>query len=258
MKARKALASQYTASPVIQAHSRAYVAPRAKIAPRGLFWVKFTWILTYFIYFPITRICQHVKTTIDNSFFDYDFRPDRPLAIIANHKTIFDPWLISSVIPFQTFLKILPIRIMGSVTFVDRIAHFFDKIGLVKIIYFFYGVIPFEKDQTFEQKLAPMIDRLKQGERVMIFPEGGLNREKGIRPFRRGLIYIHKELEMDILPIAINPKKESGKRTNVIIGAPFKIPAEVLASEDPNDEFYTNSCEYARKKVEELYRKSCL
>ncbi|HOH11604.1 MAG TPA: 1-acyl-sn-glycerol-3-phosphate acyltransferase, partial [Candidatus Paceibacterota bacterium] len=146
-------------------------------------------------------------------------------------------------------------RIMGSVTFVDRIAHFFDKIGLVKIIYFFYGVIPFEKDQTFEQKLAPMIDRLKQGERVMIFPEGRLNREKGIRPFRRGLIYIHKELEMDILPIAINPKKENGKRTKVIIGAPFKIPDEVLASENPNDQFYTNSCEFVRGRVEELYQK---
>jgi 1-acyl-sn-glycerol-3-phosphate acyltransferase len=255
MKTRKALASQYTASPVAQAHSRAYVAPRAKIAPRGLFWVKLTWVLTYFLCFPITRIFQHVKITIDDSFFDYDFRPDRPLVIISNHKSVFDPWLISNVIPFKTFLKILPIRIMGSVTFVDRIAHFFDKVGLVKIIYFLYGVVPFEKEWTFEQKLAPLIDCLKQGERVMIFPEGGLNRAAGIKPFRRGLIYMHKEFGMDILPIAINPKKETGRQTSVTIGTPFKIPAEILASENPNDEFYTKSCEFARGKVEELYQR---
>jgi 1-acyl-sn-glycerol-3-phosphate acyltransferase len=144
---------------------------------------------------------------------------------------------------------------MGSVTFVDRIAHFFDKIGLVKIIYFLYGVVPFEKEWTFEQKLAPLIECLKQGERVMIFPEGGLNRDIGIKLFRRGLIYIFKELKMDILPIAINPKKENGKRLNVIVGAPFKIPAEVLASENPSDEFYTKSCEFVKGKVEELYQK---
>ena len=255
MKAKRAISGQFNTRVISDAQAPVYTAPRIKTASKGLFWVKLTWILTYFIYFPITRIIQHVKITIDDSFLDYDFRPDRPLVIISNHKSVFDPWLISSVIPFKTFLKILPIRIMGSVTFVDRIAHFFDKIGLVKIIYFFYGVVPFEKEWTFEQKLAPLIDCLKQGERVMIFPEGGLNRAVGLKPFRRGLIYLSKELEMDILPIAINPKKENGKRLNVIVGAPFKIPAEVLASENPSDEFYTKSCEFVKGKVEELYQR---
>lgn len=232
-----------------------YSPSPTKTASRGLFWVKLVWTLSYFIYFPITRLFQRVKITIDDSFFDYDFRPDRPLIIISNHKTVLDPWLVNNSIPFKTLLKILPIRIMGSVTFTDQIASFFNKVGLVKIAYFLYGVVPFKKEWTFEQKLSPLIECLERGESVMIFPEGRLNRSDGLKPFRRGLIYLYKKTGSDILPIAVNPKRENGKRLNVIIGAPFKIPAEVLASEDPNDEFYTKSCEFAKGKVEELYNK---
>lgn len=253
MRAKKAFAGQLNI-----AHASAKIFPivREKTIAKAesLFWIKLTWILTYFIYFPITRIFQRVKIKIEDSFYNYDFEPDRPLIIISNHKSVFDPWLISSVIPFKVFLKLLPIRVMGAVKFSDPMASFFRKIGLVKIIYFFYGVVPFEKEWTFEQKLEPLIDCLRRGERVMIFPEGGINRQDGINPFRRGIVYLQENTDAEIFPLAIKGRKENDGKLSVTIGAPFKIPDEVLRSENPNDEFFTNSCEFARKKVEKLYR----
>ncbi len=224
-----------------------------------IFGVKLFWIISYLICRPILWL-KRINISVNNSILSYPANGGKsPLIIISNHKSIYDPWIVCNSIPFKTFLKILPIRIMGATNFVESLAAKLDKIGLVKFIYKIYGVVPFRHEWTFEQKLEPLIDCLKKRETIMIFPEGKINKKPGVEIFRRGIIHICKQINADVMPMAILSAREYGrKRTSVHIGETFNVPREVLNGDDPNDPYNTKSCNFVRSKVTELFDQNFL
>lgn len=216
--------------------------------------VKTAWIITYFICWPITRIIRPVKISVDESLFDFE---KKPAIFISNHKSPFDAWLLSSALPFRVFLKMLPIRILGKLDgYKDPFTKTLSRLGIIRLIYYIYGVVGIKSDWSFEEKTDPLVDALNHGDTVMIFPEGYLNKKKGISMFRRGVAYLYSKTTAAIIPAAINFDKipDHTEACRVAIGHETRIPKAKISRESYNDSLYQESCEFLRRKVMSLYR----
>ncbi len=224
------------------------------IGPIELFGVKIVNLTSYFLCRLILKT-KRARVSVDQSLFHYD-TPNQPLIMISNHTSIFDSWFICASIPFKTFLKIMPIRIMGATNFREPTARFLDKLGIVKLVYHLYGVVSFRREWTFEEKLAPLINCLKKSSTILIFPEGHVKKDEGVDPFKRGVVYVYKATKAKILPIAIRSARQEGERLSTRLGPINPIPPEILASEDPTNIFYTQTCNYLRQLVLKLYDKN--
>ncbi|MDR1301247.1 MAG: 1-acyl-sn-glycerol-3-phosphate acyltransferase [Treponema sp.] len=67
------------------------------------------------------------------------------------------------------------------------------------------------------------IHRIKQGEAVMIFPEGTRSKGRGLLPFRSGSFKLATQAGAPILPIAITGSYEIFEKTHRIRAVPIKI-----------------------------------
>jgi 1-acyl-sn-glycerol-3-phosphate acyltransferase len=111
--------------------------------------------------------------------------------LAVNHVSYLDPVSVAIALPFR--LKYIPLFYMAD--------EYFYK---VLIFYRFVGAIRARKSRDLELASRPLIDKLDQGERVVIFPEGGINKGVGIkrRP-HRGISYVAAKSNKLIVPLKI-------------------------------------------------------
>jgi 1-acyl-sn-glycerol-3-phosphate acyltransferase len=149
----------------------------------------------------------------------------------------------------------LPIRILGTLDgFNDPLSKILAKLGIIRLVYFMYGVAGIKSAWTFEEKIAPLVDALKHGDTVLIFPEGKLGRGDTVSTFRRGVAYLYNQTMARILPAAINFNFNGHGDRAIVIGAPTRIPEKIIVKEDYDNSYYQESCEYLRRIVLSLYR----
>ncbi len=111
--------------------------------------------------------------------------------LAVNHVSYLDPVSVAIALPFRS--KYFPLFYMAD--------EYFYK---VLFFYRFTGGIRARKSRDLELASRPLIEKLGQGERVVIFPEGGINRGLGIkrRP-RRGISYVAAKSNKLIVPLKI-------------------------------------------------------
>ena len=144
--------------------------------------------------------------------------------LAVNHVSYLDPISVCITLPFH--LKYIPLYYMAS--------DFFYK---VLFFYRFVGGVRARMGTDLELSSRPLINILAQGERVVIFPEGGINRGVKIRP-RRGISYIAAKSNKFIVPLKIESNLDgavsvlggsvidllTGKHwIKMVFGKPFKI-----------------------------------
>jgi len=170
---------------------------------------KTVWIITYILVWPIIRIFYKIEIDFDKSIDTLK----RPLILVSNHKTPFDAWILAGAIPFNLFVKILPIYIMGSRKFASGGLNVLGKMGIVSLVYGTYGVIslPFTKEK--QEKLRPFYKILERGESVLIFPEGKLIRTDSIGDFKEGAAMLHMHTGVPILISSIRFSRTGFRKT---------------------------------------------
>ncbi len=151
-------------------------------------------------------------------------KADTSFILAVNHVSYLDPISVFIALPFR--LKYIPLFYMAS--------DFFYKL---LFFYRFVGAIRARKGRDLELSSRPLIEKLDQGERVIIFPEGGINR--GVkRRSRRGISYVAAKSNKLIVPLKIESNLDgtvsvlggsvidllTGKHwIKMIFGKPFKI-----------------------------------
>lgn len=107
----------------------------------------------------------------------------RGLLIVSNHQSEADPFLILACLPFQSFIKLLPIyfptteAVFTSKKYNPR---WFPLIWLL-------GCFSLGKDTAERMRSMLYIRQLLNQERtVVIFPEGKINRDINLDDFKRG------------------------------------------------------------------------
>ena len=146
--------------------------------------------------------------------------------LAVNHVSYLDPISVFIALPFR--LKYIPLFYMAS--------DFFYKL---LFFYRFVGAIRARSGRDLELSSRPLIKKLDQDERVVIFPEGGLNRGVRItrRP-RRGISYVAAKSNKLIVPLKIESNLDgtvsvlggsvidllTGRHwIKMVFGKPFKI-----------------------------------
>ncbi len=146
--------------------------------------------------------------------------------LAVNHVSYLDPISVFIALPFR--LKYIPLFYMAS--------DFFYKL---LFFYRFVGAIRARSGRDLELSSRPLIKKLDQDERVVIFPEGGLNRGVRItrRP-RRGISYVAAKSNKLIVPLKIESNLDSAVSVlggsvidlltgrhwiKMVFGKPFKI-----------------------------------
>ncbi len=145
--------------------------------------------------------------------------------LAVNHVTYMDPVLVCIAMPFRS--KYIPLFYMAS--------DFFYK---VLFFYLFVGGIRARMGTDLELSSKPLIEKLDQSERVVIFPEGGINRGGVKRRPRRGISYVAAKSNKLIVPLKIESNLDGAVSVlggsvidlltgrhwiKMIFGKPFKI-----------------------------------
>ena len=144
--------------------------------------------------------------------------------LAVNHVSYLDP--VSAFIAMPFHLKYFPLFFMAS-----------DYFYKILFFYRFTGAIRAREGRDLELSGKPLIDILARGERVVIFPEGGIKRGVKRRP-RRGISYVAAKSNKLILPLKIESNLDgsvnvmggtlidllTGKHwIKMVFGKPFKI-----------------------------------
>lgn len=118
-----------------------------------------------------------------------------PCLYVANHQSYLDALL-------------LLIAIKGNMHIVSKKELF--KVPLVQLFLKKTGAIPVDRHDFTQshQDTRIMLELLKKGESVAIFPEGTFSYASGLRPFRLGAFKIAAEANVPIYPIAINGSRK--------------------------------------------------
>ena len=113
---------------------------------------------------------------------------DGAYVIAVNHVSIFEPPLITSFWPRS-------IEVAGAVEILER--------PIQSQIMRLYGTIPVHRGRFDRQLLKLMVERLKAGRPVLIFPEGTRSRTPGLKKASTGAAYIAAKASVNVLPVGI-------------------------------------------------------
>ncbi len=175
------------------------------------------------IYWPILRVALFCMYRVKVSDPHGTLKHIPPATIIvSNHKTPFDPFVISVLFPWNS--SVYPIRFMAEFEkFELPQIEFFRKIGLIYFIYAMFGAFSSRRGQGIERAIELPVYFLKHAESVLIFPEGIMVRGDKLGKIYRGAGMIAARTQRQVLPIAINYRKGEYQ---VNIGKLFTIPKE--------------------------------
>lgn len=86
------------------------------------------------------------------------------------------------------------------------------------------GAYPVDREKTDMRAIKNVLNLLKEGKRVIIFPEGTRNKETlDLLPIKDGPGYFAHKSNSTILPITIAKRAKMFRKNYVYVGKPFKL-----------------------------------
>ena len=148
-----------------------------------------------------------------------------PVLVVSNHQSHFDPPLIGA-------------GCWRRMNYLARktLFHFAPLGWLIRSL----DAIPIDRDGLGLNGIKESLRRLKQGEMVLIFPEGTRTGDGEIAPFRPGFTVLAARSKAWILPVAIEGAFDAWPRSrklpslgtiHVVFGKPFS-PEEVAGRDE--------------------------
>jgi 1-acyl-sn-glycerol-3-phosphate acyltransferase len=160
----------------------------------------------------------------------FEHGPAQCLILAPTHQSSLDPWLIMSALRYRQWRALTPVRTLTSQSYGPPLSWFTP---LVRALYRLEGAVelpPKEEGGTLPEKVQGLVDALRQGDIVAIFPEGRVrNRKKGQPPvgeFAPGVVYLQRRSGADIVPMAVWMSAWWWPRRRYVIeiGRPVRIP----------------------------------
>ena len=171
--------------------------------------------------------------------------PDRPAVIVANHASFVDALVI--LLASTTPLTFVTSTELGSHWFVGR---FLRRLGCV----FVHRGDP---GQSTEE-VAHLARLVRTGSRLVVFPEGSIDRSPGLRSFHLGAFAAASAAACPVVPVGIRGTRDIVRPGTLL---PHRGRAEVLVGEPmtpTSDDFagYADLAQRARRVVDGLARGS--
>jgi 1-acyl-sn-glycerol-3-phosphate acyltransferase len=148
-----------------------------------------------------------------------------PVLVCANHQSSLDPPLIG--LAFERRLNYLARQGLFEIPVLRQMIRFLDA-------------IPIDREGTGLAGLKETLRRLKQGELVLVFPEGTRSEDGEMAPLKPGVIAVARRCHAPLLPVGLDGAYDVLPRTSVlprpavvhlVIGEPI-TPEEVASLDD--------------------------
>lgn len=164
-------------------------------------------------------------------------KPKGAVLISANHISYRDPVTMFVAFPFRR-----PNCLATKELFDTKIKRaFFTRMHCIEV----------DRDNFTVSAFHDVVERLKDGRAVVIFPEGRLNREEeDLLSFKSGAVLMAHKADAPILPVYICKVNKWYQRQRIVIGEPFDVRAQLGAI--PTIEKITAVSEALREKEIEL------
>jgi 1-acyl-sn-glycerol-3-phosphate acyltransferase len=152
-----------------------------------------------------------------------------PLLVIANHQSYLDSLVVGCAI-------------------YPRVATHLARSGLFKSGGFaalirLFNAIPIREEEGDLGAMRSVIERLKLGDAVIIYPEGSRTHDGELQPFKRGVTLIAKKSGCTVLPVGVTGAYQAwprwrksprlfGNRVRVMVGEPIDAPSLLSDGQD--------------------------
>lgn len=140
-----------------------------------------------------------------------DNLPNSPVILAVNHHSYMDPPLV-----------LLSFPRWKNLTFAAHMDLW--KVPLLGWILTFYEAIPVAKGVPTKSNIQRLIELLKQGKDICIFPEGGIIEKPGFSPAYRGISLIAEATEGTVVPVCLKGTLKWIKRPWQNISITYKKP----------------------------------
>jgi 1-acyl-sn-glycerol-3-phosphate acyltransferase len=121
-----------------------------------------------------------------------------PALLIANHQSFLDPLAVGTVA-------------RRHLCFLARKTLFRNRFfgGLIRRVY----AIPVDQEGVAKEGLKAIVDQLKAGRAVLVFPEGERTSTGKLQPLKPGVLLLIKRVEVPIIPVGIAGAYDALPRT---------------------------------------------
>lgn len=160
--------------------------------------------------------------------------PKGGVLVSANHRSLLDPVIVHTVFPSRR-LNCLATKDL----FNTRLKNaFFHQMHCIVV----------DKDNFTLSAFHQVVSRLDDGKIVVIFPEGGLNKDKEetIHTFKSGAVLMAHKAKTPILPVYIVKREKWYHRQRAVVGEPYDVRQEI--GNMPTLEQLNEASEALRKK----------
>ncbi len=228
--------------------------------------IRFTWgkkislffqhtfpLIVQSIFVPIFHVIYRCFFVIDIKGKENLENVKGPVLFISNHVGIYDSFMFDLFV--KPFSHILPFRFMGAKVFLSPFLSTLKFIGIVDLVYFFFGVFRVTRGEGAEKSLKKAYEIIKDGGTVAMYPEGKIWRPTAVHPerigpFKWGAAILAKNTNVQVVPVSLKRIENEFRFRDdmkIIIGEPFYVSQD-MAPEEIADEM--------RLKILDLYNQS--
>ncbi len=168
--------------------------------------MKATYVFWYLLLYPLARLI--VPCVVNGR----ENIPQGACIVCANHTNILDPVLIA-----YAFGRKCQLFFMAK-------AELF-KVPIVGSIFKTVGVFPIVRGETDINSIRTAMKHLKNGDKIMMFPEGTRVKEDDLIAAKSGAVRIAIKMKVPVLPIHLSKGKKAFSRSKLVIGEPYMLQA---------------------------------
>lgn len=111
-----------------------------------------------------------------------------PALVIANHQSFLDPWLVGVVVKRH-------------LTYLARKTLFKNRVfaAIIRSL----CAVPIDQEGVGKEGIKAVLEQLRAGKAVLVFPEGARTRDGAMHPLRPGIHLLIKRTQAPIIPVGI-------------------------------------------------------
>ncbi len=168
----------------------------------------------------------------------------RPFLICPNHQSFLDPFIITANYPFRIYRHIFHVG-----------ASMFFQSGFMLWAARMLNVVPIDPDTQLMKAMKAGAIGLKHGKVLNIYPEGERAFDGELHDFKKGAAILATELDLPILPVAIDGVYKVWARQSWII-RPAKVKVRFGKPFYPKDVFDNSLTDEAKYEAVTAHLKS--
>jgi long-chain acyl-CoA synthetase len=173
----------------------------------------------------------------------------RPFLVCPNHQSFLDPFVLTSNYPFEIFRNIFHVG-----------ASQFFRSGFMQWVAKMLSVVPIDADTQLMKAMKAGAVGLKSGKVLNIYPEGERAFDGELHDFKKGAAILASELDLPILPVAIDglhqvwargTRRIRASKVKIRFGEPF-YARDIVAPETNGEEKYAAVTRHLKQTIENM------